>query len=361
MRRTEVCVILIFLLSINSCLNSFAKNKNVRITEIGEFSLSGTLFDIQVVDNIAYIAEYDSDTFYIFDVSDPTNPTSLANYSVNLPHYFEVVNDIAYITAWDQGVQVIDVSDPSNPTKISHYKNGTTGYQTIFGNYMLVGFSYSTDIVDISDPSNPQWICTFNEDRSVMGSYIDGDIVYLLSWNWTLGNSWIYTYNISDIMNPVELGYFDQGNVFVDIEVIDNIAFVANYQMGLMIIDFTDFSNPEVLEIYTDRGTAAGLYMEDDILFIANENRGISILDVSDITEPSLLADYWDGGSATELDIKDNLIFVGDTGEGLEILQVEGLSIFETSGFSFISSIMLLLTIVSMIKKRKKKEELKVS
>jgi hypothetical protein len=357
MKWTDVLVFSLFLLIINSCLLSSARNKNVTITKIGEYPISSTLFDVQVVDDTAYIADYSNNEFYILDVSDSTNPISLANYSVHLPHYFEVVNGIAYIAAWDQGVQIVNVSDSSNPEKICEYNPDTTGYQTIFGNYMLVGFTHSTQIVDISDPANPDWISTFNVGFSVMGSFIDENIVYLLSWNWTTENSWVNVFDISDLENPVELGYFDDGDIVVDICVRNDIVFLANEIFGLMIVDFSDYSNPALLNTYDTQGIVSGLQLEGDILFIANGNKGVSIVDISDVMEPITLAEFWDSGTSTELDYQNNLIYVVDNWEGFEILQIEGLTIDKTSGFVFWSVLIATPLLLLKIRKRRKRRE----
>jgi choice-of-anchor B domain-containing protein len=60
----------------------------------------------------------------IFDVSNPANPVLVATYQPRLgtvPHHFQVNGDLAYLSHYKNGVEVIDVSDPTRPHLVGFY------------------------------------------------------------------------------------------------------------------------------------------------------------------------------------------------------------------------------------------------
>ncbi len=84
MRISKKIFLILFLLTLFICsfviYHPQAKKEEVTLTKIGEYKISGSLFDIQVVDDIAYASEYSRNKFYIIDVSDPKTPSSLCKH-----------------------------------------------------------------------------------------------------------------------------------------------------------------------------------------------------------------------------------------------------------------------------------------
>jgi len=89
------------------------------------------------------------------DISKPENPKLIANFSVNLPHYFEVKDGIAYIGAWNEGLQIYNVSDPVNAVKLSDFEGTAVGALGIYEDLLFVGRGDGFNILDVSDPNVP--------------------------------------------------------------------------------------------------------------------------------------------------------------------------------------------------------------
>lgn len=358
LRYLRKSFLFLFILSLFVCsftvYNPQAKKQEITLTKIGFYEIRGTLFDIHIVNDIAYASEYSQNNFYIINVSNPYMPTTLDKYSIGLPHSFDVEDSVVYIAAWDQGLKVINVSDPTNPLEISEYDPGTVGDVIVEEDIAFAGRLYGLDIVNVSNPSTPEKITTICDDMGVHGSFFQNNFIYSLAWNWTTELDWIIVYDISDIMNPIKLGEFEIGSSSADIFVEDDIAFIANEYNGVLMVNFSDFSNPSILYTYDDVGSASSLKIRNNILYLANGYTGVELLDITNKTNPTVLAEHFDGGQSESIELQENLIYVGDSGDGLEILQIEGLEIESTSGFGLSSILLLnLYLVITVIRKRK--------
>lgn len=100
------------------------------------------------------------------------------------------------------------------------------------------------------------------------------------------GNEGVIILNVSDPANPVKIGQaFTEGNSR-DIEVLNNIAYVADLWAGLSIIDVSSPKTPELIgELDTD-GSARNLTIRDNHVFLADETNGLVIIDVSNSMSP---------------------------------------------------------------------------
>jgi hypothetical protein len=350
----------LFLLILLNCILlltnlSYAEDEYT-LTKIGEFDVSTSLYELQVEGDIAYVTDYSSNLLYILDVSDPTNPVSLANYSVSLPHNFKVVDDVAYIAAWHDGIQIVNVSNPLSPHKIGEYVNGTTGFVNIVGDLMYVGLLSETHIVDISDPSHPVKINTLHEGVSGGISVFRNDIGFFLTWNWTTEDTSVLVYELSDPLNPILLSVFRVGVTTINFALQGNLAYLSNEHRGLMIVDYSEFASPQEVLVYDEFGAVFDVVLEGSTIYIANGFAGVEILDYSNFSIPVQLVTYYDGGESSSIAVQDDLIYVGDSGDGFEILRYGRPGTEETSGFKIVM-LLLSVTFVILIKRKRKKKK----
>ncbi|MBE9263269.1 hypothetical protein IQ224_14180 [Microcystis sp. LEGE 00066] len=97
---------------------------------------------VTIVGNYAYAV---GDTLEIIDISNPSNPIFKGNYDNTSGYAFDVqiVGNYAYLADWDSGLQIIDISNPTNPTLKGNYN--TSGYAVgvqIVGKYAYTIFLY---------------------------------------------------------------------------------------------------------------------------------------------------------------------------------------------------------------------------
>ncbi|MBC8425752.1 hypothetical protein H8E07_16680, partial [bacterium] len=86
--------------------------------EIGGLAIPGVTRDVQVVGNVAYVAN-SMFGLMILDVSDPESPSLLGIADPSFDGYAVAVEgNLAYVAAGPDGLQVLDVSDPNLPVVV---------------------------------------------------------------------------------------------------------------------------------------------------------------------------------------------------------------------------------------------------
>ncbi|NTW03969.1 MAG: hypothetical protein HGA19_22295 [Oscillochloris sp.] len=98
----------------------------------------------------------------VFDVRDKANPHSLGRMAFDgAPEDLAVTDGMAYVAAWQGGLQAIDVSDPAAPHVVSAFHSGT-GMQVAAvaadGPVVYVATAYTGELftLDMRDPTQPQ-------------------------------------------------------------------------------------------------------------------------------------------------------------------------------------------------------------
>jgi len=149
--------------------------------------------DIEVFNNKLYCAAIYSGYFYIVDVSDKTNPTTLTSHFAGIngisTHDVAVTEDENYLFTGDENlgghIKVWDISDYSNINLVDEYQTPEWEEHTAHNLYVRPGadqliISYYADgtrIVDISNPENLQEIAYYDMS-DVEGLYVSNWGVY---------------------------------------------------------------------------------------------------------------------------------------------------------------------------------------
>ncbi|NHJ49371.1 MAG: hypothetical protein FK733_16395 [Asgard group archaeon] len=71
-----------------------------------------------------------------------------------------------------------------------------------------------------------------------------------------------------------------------DVVVVDEIAYLADGDDGLKILNISDLTAPVEIGVHDDGGEATGLFVSGDIVFLADGTDGLEIINVSDPTSP---------------------------------------------------------------------------
>ena len=144
------------------------------------------LHDIEVYNNKLYGAAIYSGLFYIVDVSDKTNPTTLISHETGIDfgtHDCAVTENENYLIIADEKasghISIWDISDYENINRVSEYIVGSN--HSVHNVYVRPGtdlaiISYYVDgtrVLDISDPTNPIEVGYF--DTSDLTGLFDGN------------------------------------------------------------------------------------------------------------------------------------------------------------------------------------------
>ncbi|HEY0605168.1 MAG TPA: hypothetical protein VGD58_19775, partial [Herpetosiphonaceae bacterium] len=241
----------------------------------------GTIYDLQVVDDLAYLAT--SSAFQIIDVSDPDAPTLLSSRSINLGAVNVVVRgNLAYVHT-STGLTIFNVSDPSNPATLGSYGTQFMGINAT-GLDVAGDFAYLTsrrciqvcggglEIVDVSNPSSPTL-------RGIYEQYADGvdvvgDRAYILHDQ----------IDIVDVSNPAQprlSGTYHSPNFAKALHFQDGRAYIADgWGGGLHIAALitADHLRPRVS--YKTLGDTQDVDVEGDVVYLAEGEGGLKIFRV---------------------------------------------------------------------------------
>jgi hypothetical protein len=117
------------------------------------------------------------------------------------------------------------------------------------------------------------------------------------------------------------VGHCDTGGFGV--YVTGGLAYVADYDAGLQIIDVSNPAVPTLRGSYDTPGYAFGVYVTGGLAYVADGTTGgLQIIDVSNPTAPTLRGSYDTPGHAWGVYVLGGLAYVGDHWSGLQIIDV---------------------------------------
>jgi hypothetical protein len=302
-------------------------NENKILTEVAQISTNGETMKVQIYNSIAFVIDTQDDNpggLMALDISDPLAPTIIGSYyESGLPVKFAIQGDYAYVANRFNGLEILDISDLEHITRVYHHRSGEVIYDIKVKNNLAFvgGEDPGLEILDISDPMNPVQISTAGLDGWGINIEIMDDIL-IVEDRW-LGTA-IETYDVSDAANPIYLDEYKLQNVdFFNMHVNGNNLYVADHGTSgdWFIFDLETPTTITQVGRFDSGGTAYGSWVENDIAYIADYSKGLLIVDISDPTNPVLLESHLDGGAGQDVVVSGGYIYFADRHDGLEILQ----------------------------------------
>jgi hypothetical protein len=323
---------------------------------VGSWPTSREARNVFVLDNMAYIANAE-DGLVIVDVSDPSNPQEEGSYPLENAQNVIVVNNIAYVTEQGQlqagsvsrdKLVLLDVKTPSIPRLLGEYTpEGGFSHQNLSNlavsdQIVYLTFSDRFIAVDVSVPSQPVTIGEFSFFSNISSpgiAVIDG-IAYLQA----------NQLQVVDVRNPtesIEIGGSDTG-WGSSIAIHNQIAYIASWSTGMIILDVSDPAKPIKLGQYLElvgsydllppgassRQTLMDVSVSGDIAYLTYSfgedhstwtqvlESGVIAVDISDPTHPRKIAVYSEMDDASCVFAVGDLVFVIDSTRGLKVLSL---------------------------------------
>ena len=168
-------------------------------------------------------------------------------------------------------------------------------------------------IVDLERLEVVGKIITSNDPRNVD---VKDDIAYIVDGDglqmFNISNSYEYTL-IGTVKTP---GYAS------DIQVFNDIAYVADGTEGLQIIDLSNPGDYTINASIDTSGSAVNILIWENYLFAADGSAGIQIIDISDTFHPKLIKTIKTNGTANGLAFYKNYLYVANGTRGLLVIQL---------------------------------------
>jgi len=332
-----------FIKSGNDSVSSYSFN----LTKLGQFQDCSFAYDVQVIDNIAYIADA-SDGFWILNVSDLTNPIVLSHKLNNgVEHCVYVDNNIALIADYFNGLMIFNVLNPNNPIKIGEFVNGNQISNVVREeNIACIGDPFLS-ILNISDLTHPIEIYR-NEDLPVIDLIIKDDILFCLELFQGLT-----ILNISNPASPVEINHWYTTSVtYREMEIYNDVIFMASSN-GIKALNINTLTNIQDLGLYSSGNEIISLEIRNSLLYTSESSTNLAIYNISDFDNFEKVGQY------TESEIRINSIFVANeiiyaTAESNGLLIIEdNINTNEAYSAPFFLGLISLTIICSKVLKKK--------
>lgn len=289
-------------------------------------SFSGSysyISDILIKDSYVYVSGSD---ITVFNISDPASIYEVGSCDGG---YASSIVDTLMYTVNINGFNIINVSNPASPVMISSWIKPVDSKQ-IQDIIVQDSLAYVLDflmwgggnlsIVNVADPMNPQEIITFNDDNG------NGTAICVLDSLLIMGSTH-YSFDILSISDPsspqllYDGPYTNGYQVVIDLFAVNNLLYVALDCWDSMCLDIYDISYPSSPVLLSRNSIGAGGYREiqviNDIAYMAGEYGGFQILDVSDPCNVFELSCYANAGNNqimrynnTGIDIKDGIVYM---------------------------------------------------
>ena len=285
-------------------------------TEAGHIDNNVFFFGVALDGAHAYVG--DQRGLNVINVSQPASPfvegyldTSSALLHVAASRNLVFVN-------WDfSELRVIDVSDPANPALVGALP--ITDIQSLSTNGGLVFLADGEiQIIDVHDPSLPEVIGRFSPPDDPVDVVVSGDFAYAAA------GSEMRVWDVLDPASPISIANLDLPASSLGIDVVENTAFLSDFQDGLRVVDIGDPTAPVEIGHLDISGYGFGrLAVADGFAYIVDYH-GLVMVDVSDPTTPAFPRrgpGYFDG---QDLAVSGTTVYVAAGGQGLFIFENVG-------------------------------------
>jgi hypothetical protein len=151
------------------------------------------------------------------------------------------------------------------------------------GNYAYVAALGAMTVNDITDPLNPIQVGYCDTPDQAIAIDISGNYAYVAD-----GSDGLRVISVSDPTNPVEVANVQTGCVCQDVQVVDKLVYLASGYSGLVIVDITHPTAPVLLSSLPvpEDGYAYGVAVYDTHAYIAAGAKGLRVDDISNPLAP---------------------------------------------------------------------------
>ncbi|MCF8086657.1 MAG: Ig-like domain-containing protein [Desulfotignum sp.] len=264
---------------------------------------------------------------HVVDVSDPHNPVIIHSmqpaggkfHSMDI----KVAGNHLFMADNQLGLAVLDISNPAEPVEISTLKpsgaNFTNGV-TVSGNNVFLSDGLGLWLIsfDPDAPENTAVTGSFLGEGGTFRAAVAGSVAYAVDYGTLL---------IIDVATPAApklLGKFvdyDLG-LFQGVAVIDNTAFIAAGEKGVIAVDVTDPETPVLLDTLLTSGKAYNITAVDQTLYVADWRGGVQMIDATEPADLRLAGSVDTPGWAYDLAVEDNTAYVADEWKGLRLIDI---------------------------------------
>eukprot|EP00754_Rhynchopus_humris_P041920 Rhum_TRINITY_DN25457_c0_g1::Rhum_TRINITY_DN25457_c0_g1_i1::g.182176::m.182176 len=241
---------------------------------------------------------------HVVDISDPTKPVVGGNTTVaGFARCVAIQDGYAYVAMATFGLQIIDVRDPMRPVNLGSVcpPKGNTHGVAVRGNYAYLADNNAGFVtVDVSDKQHPKIVHSVAIQAMPMTVTLSGTHAFV---GGAAGNETFAVLDVS-LTHASKVGSLKlPGQQALGVSVAGNLAYVANYDAGLVAVNITDVSKPMVDTALKLKGNAWDVVSAEggDVAFVAVGNSGAEVVSTKSVSNPVVLGSTALTGQATSV------------------------------------------------------------
>lgn len=290
-------------------------------TLIDQLELTANVRTLYVRGSYLYVASEDNG-LRIIDYSDPYN-LELVNTLYIGGEIFRVSSygNYLYIAQGVAGMGVYDVANPAAPNCIMIWNmpGGNTHDVFVFptGQYVAVAdFNNGVYLLSLAIPEVPTWVAT-DTIPPYMAATVSGCLDYGVSGWYQQG---VQTFNFSG----QQLDYLAIGQSCTGAFQVGDYIYATRGDSGLRVINSESPSNLYAVTDVLNLSNTAAVQVHDNVAYVANLEAGLTVMDVTDKTNPIQLVTIPTGGWAKDVLLSPdaNYLYVADFDSGLNVFSL---------------------------------------
>ena len=241
---------------------------------------------------------------------------------------FDPIRDRVYLVGGYKGLHIFDISRGTLNYLSTYYDDGYYRNIEISGNFAYIANSnFGLKILDISGET-PRTIWS-QSDSKAYGIEIRDGIAYTVA-----NDEGMYIFDVSNPSDPCLLSHFGDLEYAWDLWIQGNHAYIADFPVGLVVLDISDLSKPvRVAELTWHEGETVSEVItgEGNYAYVAAGSQGLYIIDISNPTQPKIAFHIDPGflGRSEGVIVQGNVLYVSTHNEinylnnGLYVYDIE--------------------------------------
>jgi hypothetical protein len=291
---------------------------------VGSVGTAGQATGVTVAGNVAYVAD-GLTSFRTIDIANPLAPVELdAGDATDFVWDVALSGGFAYVAADFAGLRLFDLSDPVAIIAAGSFD--TTGQAfgiDIVGTlaYVANGLGSGLRIIDISDPVPGNWLEVGFQDMTTDNTedvVVAGGVAFVADLQ-----SGLAIIDVSTPSAPGPVVYLDTAGVANSIAVSGSVAYVADGLAGLVVVDVSAPAAPVAVLAVNTPGDAAGVAVGGAYAYVADRSSGVQIIDVAIPSGPLAIGPGVPGAvTALDVAVRGDYAFVAAGTGDLRVIDV---------------------------------------
>jgi len=121
---------------------------------------------------------------------------------------------------------------------------------------------------------------------------------------------------------PEVLSQYNNMGGLRGIIVRENIAYISEETLGMVIVNVTNPIVPITISSFNDGGEGGGIFLLENLVYIADFRDSLEIIDISNVNFPVKIGQFQNTGFSIGLAVNDLYAFVADFDAGMEVISI---------------------------------------